>query len=177
IITQNDLLDETAINIGDELFIPGGRKLATPVAPTPMRSTPPSYVNYGNIPSALPSGTRLQWPTTAYRITQYFGWRHTGIDIADKSRPPVYAAEDGVVIKAQVGGYNGGYGNNIIIDHGNGLNTLYGHLTSLNVHVGDSVSRGQVIGIMGTTGRSTGIHLHFEVRVGGKRVNPLGYVR
>ncbi|MFA5358613.1 MAG: M23 family metallopeptidase [Patescibacteria group bacterium] len=176
IIAYNDLVQNQGIKIGDDLLIPGGKKLPTY---SPAR-VPASYVG-GNTTtrpsSAVVSGTKLQWPTSASRITQYYGWRHTGLDIADKGSPPIYAAESGKVIRAQASGYNGGYGKNIIIDHGNGLQTLYGHLSKLYVTVGEQVSRGQTIGVMGTTGRSTGIHLHFEVRIGGSRVNPLSYIR
>ena len=88
---------------------------------------------------------------------------------------PIYAAEDGVV---QTAGWNaGGYGYYIIIDHGQGLATLYGHASKLLVTRGERVTRGQLIALMGSTGRSTGPHLHFEVRIGGRRVNPLTYIQ
>lgn len=178
IIAENDLIDEDALRIGDELVIPGGKKLATVVPKPVTRASPRSYV--GGVPTAATTdaGTRLLWPTPARRVTQYFGWRHTGVDIASRESPPVYAAEAGTVIRASgSGSWNGGYGNIIIIDHGNGLQTLYGHLKTLSVSVGDIVTRGQGIAIMGNTGRSTGPHVHFEVRVGGKRVNPFTYIK
>lgn len=178
IITENDLIDDDALQINDELVIPGGKKLPT-IAPTPVtQRTPRSYV--GTVPAAAvtDTGTKLLWPTTVRRITQYFGWRHTGVDIASRESPPVYAAEAGTVVRAAGNGnWNGGYGNMVIIDHGNGLQTLYGHLKTLAVNVGDTVARGQAIAIMGNTGRSTGPHLHFEVRVRGSRVNPLTYIQ
>lgn len=178
IVDYNDLIDESGLKIGQTLFIPGGKKLPTvvvPKAPSGSRAVQ-SYV--GAVPgSAALSDTKLQWPTSVRKITQYFGWRHTGVDIADRNSPPVYAAEAGTVVRAQASGWNGGYGNNIIIDHGNGLQTLYGHMKTLFVSAGDKVSRGQTIGIMGNTGRSTGPHLHFEVRSNGARLNPLSYIR
>lgn len=132
---------------------------------------------------------KLEWPTvSATYISSGIGQRthpktgkkgtfHKGIDIArnDKSvTPPVYAAEEGVVLEARRAG---GYGNMIKIEHENGVETLYGHLSELRVEPGDKVRRGQTIGIMGTTGMSTGVHLHFEVYEDGKLQNPLRYVR
>lgn len=175
VVEYNELIDEDAIRIGDEIFIPGGSKLPSYVPPA-VAKTIRSYV--GAPPaSAAPSGTRLQWPTTTTKITQYFSWRHTGVDIASRQSPPIFAAEGGTVVRAQTSGWNGGYGHNIIIDHGNGLQTLYGHMATLFVTVGDTVTRGQTIGIMGNTGRSTGPHVHFEVRINGVRVNPLSYTK
>jgi len=119
--------------------------------------------------------TKLFWPTSGHVITQYYGWKHTGLDIDGDYTSPLYAADDGVVTTA---GWNkGGYGLMILIDHPNGIRTRYGHSSKLFVKVGDKVKRGQVIAMMGSTGRSTGSHLHFEVYVNGKRVNPLTYIR
>ena len=118
---------------------------------------------------------RLLWPSSGHVITQYWGWRHTGLDIDGDFSSPLYAAEDGVV--AQAGWNNGGYGLMVLIDHPNGMRTRYGHASKLFVKAGDTVHRGQVIAMMGSTGRSTGSHLHFEVYVSGKRVNPLLYIR
>ena len=128
--------------------------------------------------SAAVSGTALQWPTSDYVITQYYHYGHTGLDIAGASRynAPLYAAESGTVIKAQ-GGWNGGYGVYVILDHGNGLQTLYAHASQLFVQPGEYVERGQPVAMMGTTGRSTGPHIHFEVRKNGGKVNPLNYIR
>ena len=123
------------------------------------------------------------WPAHG-RFTAGFGWRHDplvpgrwefhkGIDIANSWGTPVYAAAAGKVIWA---GWNGGYGKTIIIDHGNGIRTLYAHLEKIEVKVGQEVSKGQEIARMGSTGRSTGPHLHFEVHVGGIAVDPLRYL-
>lgn len=98
---------------------------------------------------------------------------HDGIDIGEKSGSPIYAAGSGKVILA---GYNGGYGRCIIIDHGNGFKTLYGHLSSCSVKEGDWVKKGQQIGKMGNTGNSTGPHLHFEVRINDVAVDPLQFL-
>ena len=91
-------------------------------------------------------------------------------DIANPAAPGIMAADSGIVVLAEYSRY--GYGNHVIVDHGGGLSTLYGHLTESYVKVGDRVSRGQVIAKMGSTGRSTGTHLHFETRVNSVPVNP-----
>jgi murein DD-endopeptidase MepM/ murein hydrolase activator NlpD len=101
--------------------------------------------------------------------------RHNGIDIANKVGTPIYAADNGKV-ELSASGWNGGYGNTILINHGK-LKTRYGHLSRLYVKAGQTVEKGQVIGEMGSTGRSTGPHLHFEVLSGSVRYNPLNYVR
>ncbi len=119
--------------------------------------------------------TRLLWPTDLRVINQYYGWSHTGIDIDGDYANAIYASEAGVV--NQAGWNNGGYGLQIVIDHENGFRTRYAHASKLFVKAGDTVKRGQVIAMVGTTGRSTGTHLHFEVYVNGKRTNPLSYIR
>jgi murein DD-endopeptidase MepM/ murein hydrolase activator NlpD len=120
---------------------------------------------------------------TSGRISSPFGYRthpvtgsytlHSGIDIAASSGTTVVASRNGKVVSA---GYSGSYGNLIVISHGNGIETAYAHLSSINVRVGESVSQGQLIGKVGSTGRSTGPHLHFEVRVNGTAVNPSKYI-
>jgi len=123
------------------------------------------------------------WPTTG-RLTSKFGTRqdpftrgtsyHEGIDIANSVGTNIVAAAKGKVTFA---GYKSGYGRTIIINHGNGYTTLYGHLSKLLVSAGDRVEKGQVIGKMGSTGRSTGPHLHFEVHKDGKLLNPLNILK
>ena len=127
------------------------------------------------------SGT-MMWP---YRgeITSPFGWRthpifgdaryHSGLDIAADYGDTVVAADDGVVAFA---GWLGGYGNAVIIEHGNGISTLYGHNSQLIVSEGQSVRKGQPISYIGSTGYSTGPHLHFEVRINGQETDPLAYL-
>ena len=113
-----------------------------------------------------------------YRFTSGFGPRwgemHRGIDLAARSRAPIYATADGVVTRA---GWNGGYGRVVYIRHPFGIETRYAHLARIRVKKGQSVSRGQKIGDMGNSGRSTGTHLHYEVRVGGKAVNPMIFIK
>ncbi|MDO8617799.1 MAG: M23 family metallopeptidase [Candidatus Uhrbacteria bacterium] len=118
---------------------------------------------------------KLLWPTKLRAINQYFGWRHTGLDVDGDYTDPIYAAEDGIVEKS--GWNSGGYGLMVKVDHENGIKTLYAHASKLFVEEGERVKRGQVIAMTGTTGRSTGTHLHFEVIINGRRVNPLGYIR
>jgi murein DD-endopeptidase MepM/ murein hydrolase activator NlpD len=98
---------------------------------------------------------------------------HNGIDIRGGHGDPVFAADSGTVITSQ---FNASYGNFIVISHGNGVNTLYAHLSTRQVSVGDTVTRGQRIGLIGSTGVSTGPHLHFEVIVNGSRVNPMRWL-
>jgi murein DD-endopeptidase MepM/ murein hydrolase activator NlpD len=125
---------------------------------------------------------QFSWPVYG-EITSPFGWRihpiwhssifHAGIDIGADYGDPVFAADSGTVIYA---GWMGGYGNAVMIDHGGGLVTLYGHNSSLTVGVGENVAKGQTIALAGSTGNSTGPHCHFEVRVHGEVVQPLDYL-
>ncbi|OGH59855.1 MAG: hypothetical protein A2725_02460 [Candidatus Magasanikbacteria bacterium RIFCSPHIGHO2_01_FULL_33_34] len=162
------------IVVGERLIIPDGSK------PQPVYTS--SYsLSFSSIAAPPPSitapaGSRYIWPTSVKRITQYYGWRHTGLDIAGPVGTPLYAARAGTVIRSQCG-WNGGYGCYVIIDHGGGVTTLYGHASKLYVDVGEDVVQGQTIAAMGSTGQSTGPHIHFEVRVGGARNNPLQYIR
>lgn len=137
-----------------------------------------------NSGQALGTGA-YTWPTPGYyTITSPFGMRfhpilqvrklHTGVDIGAPMGANIVAADSGVVIYA---GYNGGYGNMIIIDHGNGMSTLYAHMSRFVAGNGQTVSKGEVIGKVGSTGFSTGPHLHFEVRKDGSPVDPMGYIR
>ncbi len=132
-------------------------------------------------PKTASKGTYI-WPVSSHRINSYFGGRrifgsysyHSGIDIHATYGEAVHAADGGTVIKA---GYNGSYGNLVVIRHDNGVETYYAHNSSLVVSVGQKVYQGQTIAKAGSTGRSTGVHCHFEVRVGGTAVNPLNYLR
>ena len=131
---------------------------------------------------AARSGEGYTWPT-AGGIASYFGYRvhpilgysrlHGGLDIGGRMGQPIWAAKEGVVIMARV---NGGYGNTIVVDHGGGYATLYGHQSSFEVREGDYVETGQHIGNVGSTGLSTGPHLHFEVRLNGSVIDPLPFL-
>jgi len=100
---------------------------------------------------------------------------HAGIDLSGPIGTPIYATADGVVSTA--GWNSGGYGNLVKVDHGRGIETRYGHLSAITVRPGDRITRGQVIGRMGSTGRSTGSHLHYEVRIDGRAVNPIPFMK
>jgi murein DD-endopeptidase MepM/ murein hydrolase activator NlpD len=167
-VAQSEILDFNGISgstlsIGEQLILPGG----SPQASRPVTTTA-SVVSSAPSPSpstAAPSSARMVWPTDLRVITQYYGWNHTGIDIDCHFTNDNYAADAGVVTYV---GWKGGYGYTVEIDHGGGLMTRYGHHASMYVRTGQSVSRGQAIGRCGTTGRSTGTHLHFEVIAGGR---------
>jgi murein DD-endopeptidase MepM/ murein hydrolase activator NlpD len=127
----------------------------------------------------LANATPSIWPTRG-GLTGFFGGRsdpftgepeyHSGLDISAQKGQSVYATADGVV---QSAGYTGDYGNLIVVKHEFGLSTRYGHLSSYKVKAGDSVKRGDIIGLVGSTGRSTGAHLHYEILVNGQLMNPL----
>ena len=146
--------------------------------------------NVGQIPTSAGHSTqyRFIWPEPQAHISQPFGpssfWFeppyggyphfHTGIDLVEPFGSPVYAADDGVV--ALVGSSSSGYGNYVVIAHSGGLDTLYGHLSTGLVKLGDRVTQGQPIGLEGSTGNSTGAHLHFELRINQKPVDPTPYL-
>lgn len=165
--------DETFdLVIGQELMIPDG---IPAVAPAPVAPSLEEYGRYGT-PVAGGSG-QFAWPTQGV-ITQYFTWYHSGIDIANNAAPMVTAVGDGRVIIAER--LDWGYGWHVVIDHGNGYQTLYGHMQEIDVSTDpghNQVTTGQVIGRMGSTGRSTGTHLHFEVRYNGVFQDPLSFLK
>ena len=176
IMDFNKLADASAIDQDEILIIPGG---SMPEEPKPQVTSDSSRLAIFSIldappPSRADSGSRLLWPTTSHKINQYFKLRHTGIDIEGTYSSPIYAADDGRVERADSKAR--GYGLHIVIDHGGGLKTLYGHESKLFVRAGDSVKRGQTIGMIGCTGWCTGTHVHFEVIINGKKVNPLSYL-
>lgn len=148
---------DNAIGPGIKLIVAGGVK-------------PREFKNVAG--DARGTGT-FQWPA-AGTITQNWGGRHSGIDIAAYTGAPIYAADSGVVSFA--GWSDIGYGNLIIIDHANGMTTYYAHLSKFSSSVGQAVARGQLIAAMGSTGNSSGPHLHFEIRSGGVPLNPRPYL-
>jgi len=193
IIKQNGLSADSALVTDQVIYIPGGKPLVEQAPRVIVRNANTGTSSRSNIGSTTkvkggdigsPSadepavGKTLIMPTKAV-LTQGYRAGHYALDLANPSKPPIWAAADGVVVKASSGTWGGGYGNHIIVDHGNGMKTLYAHLEYLSVSVGDSVTQGQVIGKMGRTGNvrgRTGIHLHFEVMVNGKKKNPYSYI-
>lgn len=163
----NDEIFELAV--GQILIIPDG------VKPDEVQVNPrPSIARLTPDAGSITASGNWVWPA-AGRITQGFAWYHKGLDIANKEGPPVVAADSGRVIAVLSTRY--GYGNHVIIDHGNGFQTLYAHLSSFRVEQGQNVAKGSVIGIMGSTGRSTGTHLHFEIRLNGLALTPLQFLK
>ena len=141
---------------------------AVEVAPANAQASPPT--------DAAVSASGFIWPVSG-TLTSGFGWRwgrmHEGIDIAAPSGTPVVASAAGTVIQS---GWMGGYGNLVVVDHGGGVATAYAHLSGYATSSGFYVGRGQTVGYVGSTGNSTGPHLHFEVRINGSPVDPLGYL-
>ncbi len=131
---------------------------------------------------ALEAALPAEWPATG-TLTSGFGWRrnpmgggwkfHSGLDVSNRRGTPIYAPAPGKVIRAY---YNSGYGRMVELDHGFGITTVYAHCTVLRVKEGQMVQTGDLLGTIGTTGRSTGPHLHFEVRLDGHAVDPLDYL-
>lgn len=165
--------DETfELAVGQILIIPDGVvPKAQETAPAGQRYVAQQTPNAGTV---VASGSFV-WPTSG-RISQGFRWYHRAIDIANAVGTPILAADAGIVT---VAGWpdNSGYGNRVIIDHNNGFSTLYGHMSKVMVTAGQTVKRGDVIGLMGSTGRSTGPHLHFEIRVRGALQDPMAYLK
>ena len=160
------------------------RKAAQEASKNNTNTSGSNSSNGGQTNTTSYTGGKLGWPcpsssgmTSPYGYRVLFGVRdfHTGVDIGATTGSNIVAAESGTVILANYG-WNGGYGNYIILSHGNGITTRYAHASQLYVTAGQTVSKGQVIAAVGTTGNSTGPHLHFEVRVNGSHTNPLNYL-
>lgn len=179
IVSYNDLYGEE-LTPGKEILIPNGRVETPKTRPQPTVaasssspvSSPTPSGRYGSSSSAVGSG-RFMFPTTVGRSGYYNGYHWWAIDIPNSIGTPIYASDSGRIVESSYG-YNGGYGNTILIDHGNGYQTRYAHMSTLRI-LGGYVSKGQVIGYMGSTGFSTGSHLHFEIIHRGARQNPISY--
>lgn len=171
----NDIPDDFKLKVGQILIVPDGvpPKAATITRPRPA---PQGLARGSSSPAfSAPGGGSFAWPTRG-ALTQYFSWYHPGLDVADRSAPGVAASDGGTVV---VAGWpdNFGFGNRVVVDHGNGYKTTYAHLSNIYVGIGQIISRGQLLGQMGSTGRSTGTHLHFEIRYKGIAVNPLAILK
>ena len=144
------------------------------------------FASFTRFEAPQPTGISVPalMPVKNSRNTSSFGTRsdpfkgtaamHAGVDLAGPLGTPIYATADGIVNRATVAG---GYGNLVELNHGQGIQTRYGHLSSMLVHSGQRVKRGQLIALMGSTGRSTGSHLHYEVRIDGQAVNPIPFMQ
>ncbi len=190
-INNYNPIQNNVIQVGQEIFIPDAQKTFIAAKPEPK----PVAVNYRNTRGAIttPAATPRTLPRSSHNgisslnyklrrptqgvLTQGYRRGHYAIDIASKRNTPIYAAAAGTVRVSQ-SGWNYGYGTYVIIDHGNGVETLYSHNNVNKVRVGDYVQAGQLIALMGNTGRVfgvTGIHLHFELRINGRKANPYNY--
>lgn len=167
----NYILDTSKLVVGTELVVPDAKVPQPKIVPIIPSQFIPSV---GTDPD--PGTGWCMWPTTVRIITQYFSWYHNGIDIATPwgMSPPLYACSSGVVARA--GWDPWGLGLHVVIDHGNGYSSVYGHMDRIDVGYGQEVSRGETIGVMGNTGRSTGPHVHFILRFNGVPQDPLNYI-
>lgn len=180
LLATNEIL-EKELEAGMQIVVSGATR-TLPTLSTPQNYSSSAIVDVpngggpGQMAPYVATAGKLLFPTVG-QYTQYFNGGHYAVDIANNQSPDIYAAESGVVEKSQCG-WNGGYGCHVIIDHGDGMKTLYAHMRKIYVTVGEVVQRGQSIGQMGNTGRvygRTGIHLHFEVHVGGVKRNPVAF--
>lgn len=193
---QNNITTQKGLVAGRDIIIPGGKIIVPVRQPTPavIATTPAKEPFTGSV--AVPvvaavdrtpsSGAKMVWPVAGHgQVTQTFRAGHYAYDIWGANYPGILAAKSGTVELAQGGctvgdkKCNHGYGNHIIIDHGGGLKTLYAHNTTLYVSQGQTVSAGKTIAKMGNTGNvrgRTGVHLHFEVRLNGQKMNPYSYL-
>jgi murein DD-endopeptidase MepM/ murein hydrolase activator NlpD len=167
IISYNDLSDDYVPKAGEILIIPDGE---TTVAVTSKPSVSSSKPSSGSKGGSL-SGYFIK-PTAGVKTQGLHGKYRTAVDLAAPIGTAVKAAAGGTVIIAKMGGYNGGYGNYIVIQHANGVQSLYGHLSAITTSVGAHVGQGELIGKVGNSGNSTGSHLHFELWGGVRNWNP-----
>ena len=166
----NNIGEHLALAVGDMLIVPDG------APPEKAKPAPTQYLasNQLKVPVEDLGSSQFTWPASG-DLAQYFSWYHPAIDISNLGGGPIRASDSGTVVTA---GFvdSSGYGNRVVIDHGNGYTTLYGHLSANYVRVGQQVAKGAVIGQMGSTGRSTGVHVHLEIRKNGAALNPLSFL-
>jgi len=159
-------LDTFGLTAGQTLYVPDG------IIEEEQPKIGPRF--YAQIQAGVKGTSNFIWPTSGM-ITQSPVWYHMAVDIANPGAPAILASDTGTVVFSGCVRY--GYGCHIVIDHGNGYQTLYGHMSSLGVSAGQAVSQGQVIGVMGSSGMSSGTHLHFELRSGETLLNPLNFLK
>lgn len=159
ILLYNNLESASDLKVGDEIIIPNGE------VTTVVTTTKTGSATKGTGSTAAKSSGYFIRPVSSGKKSQGIHG-HNGVDIASSINTSIFAAASGKVIIAKQGGWNGGYGSYVVISHPNGMQTLYAHMNSISVSVGQNVTQGNVIGGMGTTGQSSGVHLHFEVRGG-----------
>jgi murein DD-endopeptidase MepM/ murein hydrolase activator NlpD len=165
------------LTVGQKIMVPGGSIVivaSQAVAQNAARAGAPAAATTAKVPAnAVQGGGHFAWPLSG-TITQRYGPWHRAVDIAIGMGTPVKASDAGFVVFA--GWANDGYGYHIIIDHGHGVQTLYAHLSKMAVKAGQSVTQGMLIGNVGSTGNSTGPHLHFEIHINGVQANPFSYL-
>ncbi|MEK7142986.1 MAG: peptidoglycan DD-metalloendopeptidase family protein [Patescibacteria group bacterium] len=156
--------------------IKSGQQLKLP----PQDIAPKALASLKQKPTVVPFSGTFRRPTSGWAVSQGFGRTsferfHDGVDLDRRSGTTIFASASGKVVRASRG-WGGGFGNHIIIDHGGGWQTLYGHMSSFSVGVGQWVNQGQIIGIMGNSGWSTGVHVHFRITKNGTPLNPMNYL-
>lgn len=182
VVDINYIDEPYTLQVGQKLILPGASIPPPALAEvSPLRRVIPGSIPTYPVPSTVDyayhpelagqvvGDAQFVWPTNRRYITQYFSYYHPAIDIAMES--PIYAIDSGVVIGA--GWRPGGFGNTVEIDHGNGYRSLYAHFGEIYVSIGDRVTKGQALGMMGSTGRSTGPHLHLAISKDGNYIDPL----
>jgi murein DD-endopeptidase MepM/ murein hydrolase activator NlpD len=172
ILDYNNLVSADQLQISQKVIIPGGSKK---IAQQTIKKTAPVYSNQAPAVTSKVSKNpgKYIWPTVRKTITQYYHWKHHGLDVGSPQGLAIYASMSGKVTHA---GWGTGYGNYVDITHPNGSKTRYAHMSKILVKNGDQVDQGHVIGLIGNTGWSTGPHIHFEIIINGKKVNPLSYL-
>lgn len=166
ILFANDISIDAELKVGDKLLVPGAEIISEAATPKPKTNSTSTKTGKDLQPSVGSTSGYFKNPVPGARRTRGIKPGHMGVDLAAPTGTPIHAAAGGTVIIARMG-YNGGFGNYVVIQHPNGTKTLYAHMSKLGTSTGEQVSQGETIGYVGSTGQSTGPHLHVEV-IGGK---------
>lgn len=170
----NDLVSAHQLRVGQELVIPGGKPPVAPQRITNQLASIDKIFTSKKAPAVTEDSGEWVWPTTTCkRMTQYYWLRHNAIDVGCPKGHPIVASKSG---RVEYAGWTNGYGYNVVINHGGGVKTRSAHMSYMHVEVGDQVAQGELIGDIGSTGRSTGPHIHFEIMINNKKMNPLTYL-